>query len=79
MTKYSYNKEREFIPLKIAILCISDTRNIKSDKSGSFLKDRIISSGHNCSDHLVVKDNINQIKNQLIKLINTEFLILLTY
>ena len=70
MTKYSFNKEREFIPLKIAILCISDTRNIKSDKSGSFLKDRIISSGHNCSDHLVVKDNVNQIKNHLIKLVN---------
>ena len=70
MTKYSSNKEREFIPLKIAILCISDTRNIKSDESGSFLKDRVIASGHNCSDHLVVRDDINQIVNQLIKLVN---------
>ena len=54
----------------VAILCISDTRNIKSDKSGEFLKDRVISSGHMCSDHLVVRDNINQIVNQLIKLVN---------
>ena len=34
--------EREFIPLGIAVLTISDTRNEETDKSGKLLVDRVV-------------------------------------
>ena len=33
--------------LNIAILTVSDTRNLKTDKSGKLLKDKVLNSQHN--------------------------------
>ena len=35
------NKEREFLPINIAVLTVSDTRTESDDKSGDLLVDRI--------------------------------------
>ena len=38
--------ERPFIPVRIAILTVSDTRTIETDRSGQLLTDRVKEAGH---------------------------------
>lgn len=70
MNSFSQNSQREFIVMNIAVLSVSDTRTLNTDVSGSYLKNALVEFGHNCTYHLVVKDNINEIKAQLIDLAN---------
>jgi molybdenum cofactor biosynthesis protein B len=37
---------REFVPLRIAVLTMSDTRDLAADKSGTTLAERIEKAGH---------------------------------
>ncbi|MGV6816806.1 MAG: molybdenum cofactor biosynthesis protein B [Thiotrichales bacterium] len=55
-------QEREFIPLKIAVLTVSDSRTLDDDKSGAILVDRLQSAGHKLADRRIVKDDIYQIR-----------------
>ena len=57
---------REFVPVNIAVLTVSDTRSIKEDKSGDLLSDRIKGAGHN----LFVRDLVKDDKSQIIKKLN---------
>ena len=54
--------ERNFVPVSIALLTISDTRMIKDDKSGDLLKSKILESGHILYDRKIVKDEIFEIQ-----------------
>ena len=36
------DETKQFVPLKIAVLTISDTRRLKDDKSGALLVQRIV-------------------------------------
>ena len=36
---------KTFVPLKIAVLTVSDTRSLKDDKSGALLVQRIVAAG----------------------------------
>ena len=40
------DQSRQFIPLKIAVLTVSDTRSLDEDKSGATLAERIEKAGH---------------------------------
>ncbi|RWG34581.1 MAG: molybdenum cofactor biosynthesis protein B, partial [Mesorhizobium sp.] len=40
------NESRPFIPVRIAVLTVSDTRSLAEDKSGQILADRIAEAGH---------------------------------
>ena len=51
--------------LNIAILTVSDTRNLKTDKSGKLLKDKVLNSQHNLFQKKNCKDNKNEIKKIL--------------
>jgi len=53
---------REFIPLKIAVLTVSDTRAMADDKSGATLAERIAKSGHQLAARAIVADDIEQIR-----------------
>jgi molybdopterin adenylyltransferase len=53
---------REFIPLHIAILTVSDTRSLAEDKSGQVLQDRITAAGHSVADRQICKDDIGKIR-----------------
>ncbi|MCB1741540.1 MAG: molybdenum cofactor biosynthesis protein B, partial [Gammaproteobacteria bacterium] len=53
---------RAFIPLQIAVLTISDTRDESSDKSGQLLVERLTSAGHRLAEKRIVKDDIYQIR-----------------
>ena len=55
-------KEREFIPLNIAVLTISDSRTEASDKSGALLVGRLESAGHRLAEKCIVPDDIYKIR-----------------
>ncbi len=55
-------KERQFIPLNIAILTISDTRTEDSDKSGKVLVERLREAGHKLTEKMIVPDDVYQIR-----------------
>lgn len=59
------DESREFIPVRIAILTVSDTRGLAEDKSGQTLVDRLTDAGHVLADRKIIKDERNQIANQL--------------
>lgn len=53
---------REFKPLKIAVLTVSDTRNETTDKSGALLVDRLRAAGHTLAAKSIVRDDIYAIR-----------------
>ena len=59
------DENREFVPLKIAVLTISDTRNLKEDRSGALLVQRIVSSGHLATERSIVPDDIEAIRRRV--------------
>ena len=48
--------------LRIAVLTVSDTRTLVTDKSGTLLVERLQSAGHGLAQHSIVEDNIYQIR-----------------
>jgi molybdenum cofactor biosynthesis protein B len=63
----SIDNSRPFIPLRIAILTISDTRNEKTDKSGGLLVSMISEAGHKIAEHAIVPDEVKKIRKQVKK------------
>ncbi len=55
--------DREFKPLNIAVLVISDSRTEKTDKSGKLLARRLEDAGHRLYEKSIVADDIYQIRN----------------
>lgn len=53
---------REFIPLNIAVLTVSDSRTEENDRSGKLLVDRIKNAGHKVVEKTIVRDDIYQIR-----------------
>jgi molybdenum cofactor biosynthesis protein B len=56
---------RTFVPVRIAVLTVSDTRTPETDKSGDTLVERIAEAGHELSDRKIVKDDIRAIRAQV--------------
>lgn len=57
--------DKEFIPVRIALLTVSDTRDASQDKSGDVLADRIAAAGHTLAERRIVRDERDQIADQL--------------
>src|ERR1051325_11925781 len=57
--------KRPFVPLKIAVLTISDTRKLEDDKSGSTLAERIEKAGHAVAGRAIVTDDVEKIRAQM--------------
>ena len=55
----------EFIPIRIAVLTVSDTRDMADDRSGTVLVDRIAAAGHLLADRKIIKDERAEIADQL--------------
>ena len=53
--------------VNIALLTVTDTRTLKTDKSGSILVDKIAKAKHNLVDRKICKDNKKDIKKILKK------------
>lgn len=58
---------RSFVPVRIAVLTVSDTRTPATDKSGSVLAERITEAGHQLSDRRIVKDDVRAIRAEVRK------------
>ena len=56
------SRQREFLPLQIAVLTVSDSRTEADDKSGNLLVSLLTDTGHSCQDRTIVKDDIYQIR-----------------
>lgn len=56
------DESRPFIPVRIAVLTVSDTRTPKEDKSGETLSELIRGAGHELADRAIVKDDVAQIR-----------------
>ena len=54
--------DREFIPLNIAVLVVSDTRSDADDVSGKALVERLRQAGHQLAEKKIVPDNVYQIR-----------------
>lgn len=50
------------IPIRIAILTVSDTRGLEEDTSGSYLKEQVELNGHSLADRKICIDDIYQIR-----------------
>ena len=59
------DQSRAFVPINIAILTVSDTRTLESDKSGDVLKARIEAHGHRVVARSIVKDEIEVIQTEV--------------
>ncbi|PRY74810.1 molybdenum cofactor biosynthesis protein B [Yoonia maritima] len=55
----------DFVPVRIAVLTVSDTRQLEDDKSGQTLVDRITAAGHVVADRKIIADERAQIADQL--------------
>jgi molybdenum cofactor biosynthesis protein B len=56
------DETRPFVPLKIAVLTVSDTRAPADDKSGTTLVERIRAAGHAVAERAIVKDEVEAIR-----------------
>ena len=61
----SLDKTRPFLPVKIAVLTVSDTRNASDDKSGDVLQERIEKAGHSLVVRDIVQDHRSEIALKL--------------
>ena len=59
------DETRPFIPVRIAVLTVSDTRTKKTDKSGPLLISMIAAAGHKLAEHAIVEDDPKAIKKQV--------------
>lgn len=53
---------RPFIPVRIAVLTVSDTRGLAEDKSGDTLAGMIARAGHELAERAIVKDDVETIR-----------------
>jgi molybdenum cofactor biosynthesis protein B len=58
----STDETKQFIPLNIAVLTISDTRSLADDRSGTTLTDRLTAAGHKLAARKIVTDDVDAIR-----------------
>lgn len=59
------DESKAFIPVRIAILTVSDTRGLAEDRSGDTLVQRLTDGGHILADRKIVKDERGEIADCL--------------
>jgi molybdenum cofactor biosynthesis protein B len=59
------DESKDFIPVRIAVLTVSDTRTLAEDRSGDTLVGRIAEAGHKLADRKIIQDERAQIADQL--------------
>ncbi len=57
------SNSRQFLPLQIAVLTISDSRTSDNDRSGDTLDEHLTATGHKCLHRAIVKDDKYQIRD----------------
>jgi len=58
-------EDRSFVPMRIAVLAVSDTRSLAEDKSGDVLVARLTGAGHVLAARHILRDDREAIADQL--------------
>ncbi len=58
--------ERELRPVKIAVLTVSDTRDLSTDTSGDVLQAKLEDAGHVLAGRALVRDDVDAIREQVL-------------
>ena len=66
------DESREFKPVSIALLTVSDSRTLADDTSGNILAERIEASGHSLAAREISRDNTEEIAAHLHRWIDDE-------
>ena len=56
---------REFLPVRIAVLTVSDSRDAAQDRSGDTIVERLMAAGHILADRKILRDERAEIAAQL--------------
>ena len=59
------DESRPFVPVRIAVLAVSDTRSLEDDRSGALLAERIAGAGHVLAERAICRDEVAQIAGHL--------------
>ena len=59
------DESRAFIPVRIAVLTVSDTRGPEDDRSGDTLVERLFAAGHILAARTLLRDDVEVIAAQL--------------
>ncbi|MFA6115125.1 MAG: molybdenum cofactor biosynthesis protein B [Sphingomonas sp.] len=59
------DEEAAFLPVRIAVLTISDSRTLADDRSGDTLVGRLSAAGHVLADRAIVTDDVSAIVSRL--------------
>jgi molybdenum cofactor biosynthesis protein B len=59
------DESASFLPVRIAVLTVSDSRTIETDRSGAVLAERLTQAGHVLADRAIVTDDADAIVAQL--------------
>src|SRR5579862_432858 len=68
------DRSRPFVPLKIAVLTVSDTRANADDKSGATLAERIRAASHVLAERAIVRDEVKAIRQRLKEWVDDKFI-----
>jgi molybdenum cofactor biosynthesis protein B len=59
------DESRQFLPLRVAVLTVSDTRALADDKSGAILAERVAAAGHVVAERGIVPDDAAAIRGRV--------------
>ncbi|MDP1873471.1 molybdenum cofactor biosynthesis protein B [Phenylobacterium sp.] len=59
------DEAKTLVPVRIAVLSVSDTRDETTDTSGQVLADRITGAGHVLAGRAIVRDEVETIRTQV--------------
>ena len=60
------DEPRSFVPVRVAVLTVSDSRTMQDDKSGDVLAARITDAGHLLADRAIVPDDKGKIRERVL-------------
>ncbi len=66
------DETKSFIPVRIAVLTVSDTRTLADDRSGDTLVERLTTAGHILADRAIVPDDVSAIQSTVRRWIADE-------
>jgi molybdenum cofactor biosynthesis protein B len=64
------DEAKDFLPVRIAVLTVSDTRTLDEDRSGQTLAGRILEAGHILAARAILPDERDEIADQLRAWVN---------
>ncbi len=59
------DESKPFVPVRIAVLTVSDTRTAADDKSGDTLAERIVTAGHTLAARAIAPDEVEAIRGHV--------------